>query len=53
MQAIVQLRVLDEITRRAPESDIVIESDEKRRTPRVAQDGICGLVAFRSRHSRD
>jgi len=46
MQAIVQLRVLDEITRRAPESDIVIESDEKRLTPRVAQDGICGLVGI-------
>ena len=46
IQAIVQLRVVDEITRRAPDSQVVIESTEKKLTARVAQDGICGLVGI-------
>jgi hypothetical protein len=46
IQAIVQLRVVDEITRRAPDSQVVIESTEKRLTARVAQDGVCGLVGI-------
>ena len=46
MQAIVKLRVIDEITRRAPDSNIVIETPERRLSARVASDGICGFVGI-------
>jgi hypothetical protein len=46
LQSIVKLRVVDELTRRAPESKVVIQPIENALVSRVASEGICGIVGI-------
>jgi hypothetical protein len=45
IQAVLKLLVTDELTSKPPESTITLKVEEKGYTPRVASDGLVGLVA--------